>query len=55
MLALKSVSHDTFAAAQMRKTCPHLKLLNPLTDKDAIPPINLLPLVECDTVKEVTG
>jgi hypothetical protein len=29
MLTLKAASHDTFAAAQMRKPCPNLKLLDP--------------------------
>jgi hypothetical protein len=55
VLTLKAVSHDAFAAAQMRKACPDLKLLDPLTNKDAISTVYFFALVECDTVEQITG
>ncbi|MBB4402541.1 hypothetical protein GGD52_003299 [Agrobacterium tumefaciens] len=55
MLPLQAISHDAFAAAQMRKARPDLKLLDPLTNKDAISTVCFFALVECDTVEQITG
>jgi hypothetical protein len=54
MLALKAVSHDTFAAAQVSKTRPDLKFLNPLSYRYAVTAIDGGALIECDTIKEIT-
>jgi hypothetical protein len=54
MLALKAVSHDAFAAAQMNKPCSDFEFLNPLPHGYAVASVYFFALIESDKLIKLT-